>query len=58
MSAIKNTLTQIAESISRELNCDFDNAMTLVLDEGDAGTPLVDIFDTIVDRSLMGIANV
>lgn len=52
MSATKNAILHLAESIARELDCDVDHAMTLVLNEGDAGIPLVDIFDTIVDRAL------
>lgn len=52
MSAIKNATLRLAESIARELDSEFDTAMTLVLDEADKGTPIVDIFDTIVDRSL------
>lgn len=53
MSATKNAVLQLAESTARELACDVDHAMTLVLNEGDAGTPLEDIFDTIVDRALI-----
>lgn len=52
MSAIKNATLHLAETLTRELNCDLDTALTLVLDEGDAGTPLEDIFDVVVDRSL------
>lgn len=52
MSAIKTSLLRLAESITRELDCNFDDAMKLVLDEADRGTPLVDVFDVIVDRAL------
>jgi hypothetical protein len=52
MSAMKNTLIALAEAIERELDCNFEPAMQLVLKESEAGTPMVDIFDTIVDRGL------
>lgn len=57
MSAMKNTLTVLAESIERELDCNFEPAMQLVLDETEKGTPLVDVFDTIVDRHLASSAS-
>jgi hypothetical protein len=57
MSAMKHTLTVLAESIERELDCNFEPAMQLVLEESKKGTPIVDIFDTIVDRHLASPAS-
>jgi len=52
MSATKSLLFRLAEWVERELGCDFDHAMTLVQDELEKGTPLVDVFDMIVDARL------
>lgn len=50
MSAVGTYLIELAESVERELGCEFSEAFDLVQAELESGTAHVDVFDVIVDR--------